>query len=174
MLILRRLRHSRFRVQPLQLACLVHFINTVFQNRVVSTARATDTQQFCTTGKPQHNRADVLDLQWAIHMAQQSYHTYPCRVNLQSLRPAVYYSLFYTYSHTSYFIVEKKKKKKKGNRTESAFVLNTKLRNIFTSQLLSWCDNRQFVFPFQSQSLHLCSGAISFSPSYIHYTGPNA
>lgn len=120
MLILRRLRHSRFRVQPLQLACLVHFINTVFQNRVVSTARATDTQQFCTTGKPQHNRADVLDLQWAIHMAQQSYHTYPCRINLQSLRPAVYYSLFYTDSHTSYFIVEKRKRKRE---TEQSLLL---------------------------------------------------
>lgn len=120
MLILRRLRHSRFRVQPLQLACLVHFINTVFQNRVVSTAKATDTQQFLTTGKPQHNRADVLDLQWAIHMAQQSYHTYPCRINLQSLRPAVYYSLFYTDSHTSYFIVEKIKRKRE---TEQSLLL---------------------------------------------------
>ena len=109
---LRRLHHSHFRAQPLQLACLVHVINTVFQNRVVYTTRAIDPQQFCITGKPQHNRADVLGFQWAVHMAQQSYHTYPYRINLQSLQPTVYYSSFYTDSHTSYFIVENKEKGK--------------------------------------------------------------
>ena len=172
MLILRRLHHSRFGVRPLQSACLVHFINTVFQNRVVFTARATDTQQFCTPGKPQHNRAEVLGFQWAIHMAQQSYHTYPWRINLQSLQPTVYYSLFYTDRHTSYFIVEKKEK---GKQNRACFCAQNKTQKLmFASQLLSCCDNRQFVFPFQSQSLHLCFGAISFSPSYIHYTGPNA
>ena len=66
-------------------------------------------------------------------------------------------------------------KKEKGKQNGACFCTQYKTQKLmFASQLLSCCDNRQFVFPFQSQSLHLCFGAISFSPSYIHYTGPNA
>lgn len=96
MLILRMQHFCYFRAHPLQLACLVHYLNNVFQNRAVSTVRASGAEQPSTARKHWHNRADiVLSFKWAVLMAQQSHNTYPHTVNLRSLQPIIYYYLFY-------------------------------------------------------------------------------
>ena len=161
---LRRLHHSRFRAQPLQLACLVHVINTVFQgywpSAVLHYRKAPAQQGRCSWFPMGHPHGPAI-LPYLPLQDKPPVSPTHCLLLL----------ILHRQPHLLLYCGKKRKRE-----TEQSLLLysiqnsETYLHhNFFLAVIID-----KFVFLSQSQSFHLCFGAISFSPSYIHYTGLNA